>query len=101
MTTEATPPIFLERQSYRRRRMLDALRLLPVLGVMLWMFPLFWPIEGGEDGDLVALSNAATYVFGVWLFLILCALLLWRVLRHDLPGDVDSTSTPSDPAGSK
>ena len=37
-------PIFLEKRGYRQRRMMDAVRLLPFLGLMLWMVPLLWPV---------------------------------------------------------
>ena len=38
MSDEA-PPIFLDRRSYRRRRLGDAARMLPVLGVVLFILP--------------------------------------------------------------
>ena len=73
------PTLFLEKRSYRRRRMMDALRLLPIVGIMLWILPVFWP--NGQDGAdapaPVAMSNAVTYVFVVWALLILAGLGLW------------------------
>ncbi|MEL7166303.1 MAG: hypothetical protein AAFY52_06490 [Pseudomonadota bacterium] len=59
---------------------MDALRLLPVLGVMLFMLPLFWPAGGDAAVATVPMSRAVTYVFGVWAVLIAAALLLWRAL---------------------
>lgn len=78
---QAVPPsVFLERRSYRRRRMMDALRLLPILGVMLFMLPLFWP-SGAEEGVAhVPMSRAITFVFVAWLVLIASAYVLWRGL---------------------
>ena len=38
MSDEA-PPVFLDRRSYRRRRLGDAARMLPVLGVVLFLLP--------------------------------------------------------------
>ena len=74
--------MFLERRSYRRRRLMDALRLLPILGVMLWTLPIFWP--SGEDATAasnpVPMSNAVLYVFAVWVALIALAFGLWRSL---------------------
>ena len=32
-------PLFLERRSYRFRRMMDAVRLLPLLVLAFWMVP--------------------------------------------------------------
>ena len=37
--TRDTPPVFLDRSSYRRRRLRDAVRLLPVLGLALFLLP--------------------------------------------------------------
>ena len=66
------PPVFLERQSYRRRRLMDAARLLPVLGVLLFAVPLLWP---GADSvgvaDSMPTSRAILYIFTSWALLIL------------------------------
>ncbi len=70
--------LFLERETYRRRRLLDAARVLPVLGIALWLVPLLWP-EAPEDG--VPMSVALVYVFGVWALLILCAFLFGLKVR--------------------
>ena len=83
-------PIFLERRSYRRRRLIDALRLLPILGAMLFMLPLFWPVSAPESPDAAATdpvrtSRAMLYIFGVWAALILAAGGLARGLRTN-PG---------------
>ncbi|MEM1371116.1 MAG: hypothetical protein AAGG72_02690 [Pseudomonadota bacterium] len=89
MNAGRQPPIFLERWSYRQRRMLDALRLLPVVGVMLWMLPLFWPTGTAETGEPVMLSTALTYIFGVWVLLTLLCAALWRVLRPTLSREAE------------
>lgn len=73
-------PLFLQRQSYRRRRLMDAARFLPVLGLVLWAVPLLWS-SGDEDG--VASSGALTYIFGIWMGLILAAFVLSLRLRPD------------------
>lgn len=75
---QAVPPIFLERRSYRRRRMWDAVRMLPFLGAVLWMVPLLWPLPDGAEGEGVATSSALLYLFAVWIFLTFVARLLWR-----------------------
>ena len=70
--------LFLEKRSYRRRRMKDALRLLPIVGLLLWLLPVFWPSNDAPDGpDPVAMSSAVTYVFIVWVLLIFAGLALW------------------------
>ena len=43
--------VFLERETYRRRRIMDAARLLPLLGVALFALPLLWPKPGDPGGD--------------------------------------------------
>ena len=65
------PAVFLERQSYRRRRLMDAARLLPLLGVLLFLLPLLWRAADstGAMGG-VSMSNAIIYVFAVWIGLI-------------------------------
>ncbi|MGY9048509.1 hypothetical protein P775_08175 [Puniceibacterium antarcticum] len=66
-------PLFLQRQSYRRRRLIDAARFLPVLGLLLWAVPLLWPT--GEQ-EPVHSSGALIYIFGIWALLVLAAFVL-------------------------
>ena len=76
--------MFLERQSYRRRRVNDAARVLPFIGTLLWMIPLLWP----ENGAAVRSSSAIIYLFGVWGLLVLGAgLLSWRLSVQAREGD--------------
>lgn len=85
---EPRSPLFLERGSYRQRRWMDALRLLVILGVVLWMIPLLWP-SGSEAGEGISMSRALLYIFGVWVLLILACYGLAR-RSHRLPeGDDD------------
>jgi hypothetical protein len=59
-------PLFLARVPYRRRRLRDAARLLPVLGAFLLLLPLLWAPQSG-----VSMSAAdVVYFFAVWLVLI-------------------------------
>ena len=67
--------VFLEREGYRQRRLRDALRLLPVLGLLLWLVPIAWP---GESG-----AGLVLYLFGVWLLLIILSVLLTARLGPD------------------
>ncbi|MEM7317700.1 MAG: hypothetical protein AAF408_01625 [Pseudomonadota bacterium] len=74
------PPVFLARQSYRRRRLSDAARLLPILGGALFAVPLLWPAE--ETGKVaVPMSSAITYVFGVWALLIVISAIFGLLAR--------------------
>lgn len=63
------PPVFLERQSYRRRRLADAARLLPLFGALLFAVPLLWP--GTDTADRMPTSAATMYIFSIWAGLIL------------------------------
>jgi len=73
-------PLFVGRTSYRQRRLRDAARLLPLLGLILWLIPLLWPREPGAAQET---SFALLYIFGVWAGLILLSLVLSRRLRAD------------------
>ena len=70
-------PLFLARAPYRRRRLRDAARLLPVAGVLLLMLPLLW-----SPGSKVTLTASdVTYFFVVWALLIAVAAALAPGLR--------------------
>lgn len=87
--------VFLERETYRRRRIMDAARLLPLLGMALFAVPLLWPRPGDPEaaGDPVSMSAAVQYIFGIWAFLILLAFLFGLKSRgwgpRDGPPDQD------------
>ena len=78
-------PLFLERDSYRSRRVQDAARLLPFFAAALWLVPMFWTANQSTAGGLI-------YLFGVWLLVIcLSAVLSRRLLapirdREETPG---------------
>lgn len=71
-------PMFLERQSYRRRRRGDAARLLPLVGAVLLLLPVLWSDAARTAGGLV-------YVFLVWAILIALAAVLSRALSKTEP----------------
>ncbi|ANT59555.1 MULTISPECIES: hypothetical protein [Roseobacteraceae] len=79
-----TPPVFLERQSYRRRRVMDGARVLPFLGALLWLVPLLWQEDPTEG---VRSSAVIVYLFGVWLALVLFAAGIAWALGRPGPGD--------------
>ena len=82
-------PLFLARAVYRRRRLRDAARLLPFLGVLLLLLPALGR-EGGRG------SEAAIYVFAVWAVLILAAALLAPGLAAPEPDQPPSPSPEDD-----
>lgn len=70
--------LFLERRSYRRRRLGDAARMLPVFGLILILLPIFWdpatadaPRSTTWDGE---------FLFVVWAVMIAVAGVLSRGL---------------------
>ncbi len=94
--------LFLERRSYRMRRMMDAVRLLPILGLCLWLEPMMWPVADQGDAGSVATSTALRYIFGIWIFLNVAAWLLWRQTRGIADADVGTDpngvdKTPAEP----
>ncbi|MCW8843898.1 MAG: hypothetical protein OQK00_10825 [Rhodobacteraceae bacterium] len=66
--SERHAPIFLERQGYRGRRLVDFMRILPLICGFLWSVPLLWAT--GPEGS-VTTSEAIGYIFGVWFFSVL------------------------------
>lgn len=72
--------LFLERSTYRQRRLRDAARFLPVLGAFLFLVPLLWP--QGEAGGIPT-SRVSLYIFGAWAGLIVAAAMIARRLRSE------------------
>ena len=79
------PPDILARSGYRLRRAMDAARLLPVIGALLFFLPLLW--AGGKTGQ------GGIYIFGIWLGLIIGAALLSRTLNET---QTDTDEEPQD-----
>ena len=79
MATEPRP-VFLARESYRRRRLADAACLAPVIGIVLLLLPAMW---AGESRT----ASAMIYVFTVWALLILFMVFVSRRLSRDPAGE--------------
>ncbi len=77
-------PLFLARRSYRRRRMMDAAKMLPVLGAVLVMIPALWLPATTPEPDT---AHGMVYLFGVWFFLVLAAFGLSRGLAPALEAE--------------
>lgn len=75
--------VMLERQGYKRRRLSDAARILPLIGGALLMIPLLWPGTQTADPDIepVRTSQAILYIFGAWAGLIGAAMLFGAAVR--------------------
>ncbi len=76
MSPERTP-VFLARRSYRRRRLADAARLLPIVGAVLFCIPLLWRGPDGTTGT----NGVMFYIFGLWIALAVIAGVISRHLR--------------------
>jgi len=66
-------PLFLAREGYRRRRLADMARLLPIFGLALFSLPLLDAEDGLSAGMLI-------FLFVAWFGLILFAAGLARRL---------------------
>lgn len=79
--SDAARPLFVARDTYRARRTMDAARLLPIFGAILWLglLPLIRsrPIDAAEGGTS---ASAVLFLFGVWIILIILAAFLSRPL---------------------
>ena len=99
VTRSRAAAVFLERGSYRRRRLMDAARLLPLLGAFAFAVPLLWPHPGSEavlDGTAapVRTSGAILYIFGVWALLLVAAFLFGGSARAWSEGAGDGRAEP-------
>ena len=81
-------PVFLARRSYRRRRLGDAARVLPVLGIALFVLPATGAVPAGGAGFV--------YLFAAWAALIALAAALARPLSR--PGADAGAPDPAEPA---
>ncbi|MBF9031950.1 hypothetical protein HKCCE3408_16245 [Rhodobacterales bacterium HKCCE3408] len=85
--TDPLPPKrrrFLERRTYRRNRLEDAARLVPVFGAFLFFGPVLILATGPHDGAGTAVW--LVYYLAAWLGLVLVAAGLARSLRAPRPG---------------
>ncbi len=89
--TKSARTEFLERSSYRQRRIRDGARLLPIVAMVLMVLPLMWPRNSPEQS---LTSTGITYIFGLWLLLLVVAFVLSRVLRSSDPSRDAEARTP-------
>lgn len=91
--SRSSVPLFVERRTYRRRRMVDAARMMPLLGVGLFFLPLFWKAEDGSPASTVWVM---VYLFAIWAGL---AILSGVVARLMAVPDEDQVAPMPDEAG--
>jgi hypothetical protein len=82
----------VEREAYRRRRLMDGARILPAAGLIALLLPVLWVASGGTDTAAEAL-----YLFGLWAIMIGTAGLLSRPLRDELDRDRPPPPPPPRP----
>ena len=73
---DISPPASL---ADRRRRLADAVRLLPVLGLFLFLLPVL--ATGGSNG--LGTAGGLVFVFSIWGILIVISALLSLQLDSD------------------
>ena len=77
-------PVYLERASYRRRRLEDAARLAPFFGVFLLILPALWASDSRT-------ADAMIYVFTVWgILIVLMAVVSPRLASGEDKADSDA-----------
>lgn len=88
-------PLFLRPASYRRRRQRDAARLLPFVGMFLFLLPILWAPAQSFRRDT---APDGIFLFVGWAAMILLAALIARSLSR--PGDPDDPDASADPPDS-
>lgn len=84
--SDKRPAVFLERRTYRARRLADAIRLLPILSVGLFCLPLLWALSG--EGSLRT-TTAMSFIFVTWVALIGVTALVSSRLNVDIDDAAD------------
>lgn len=84
-------PLFLARRSYRRRRMMDGARMLPLLGAVLFLLPALWSPAESPAPDT---GRGGIYLFVVWAGLVAAALGLARGLAPALDEEDKAEGAP-------
>lgn len=87
-------PMFLERDTYRRRRLADASRLLPIFGAALLLVPIFWTEDQASAQGLI-------YILGVWAGIIVLSGILSRALTAPLRDSKASVAAKSSKVASE
>ncbi len=82
-------PLFLKRQSYRRRRLRDLSRLLPAIGGVFFLLPILWSPGSSTEPNT---AGDGIYLFLVWLGLIVVA----AVLAPSLSAGADTDAVEDD-----
>lgn len=87
------PALFLAPAGYRRRRLTDAARLLPILGGLVFLAPLLWE----RGAETTSLAGRMLALFGVWLALVAAAAALAPALRRAETAEKEPPSAAEGP----
>lgn len=82
--TRRRPPLFVARRTYRRRRLRDAARLLPLFGAFLFLLPILWEPGASAQRDT---APDGIYLFAIWGLLIAVAAAMAPGLRAETQDD--------------
>ncbi|MBT8409820.1 MAG: hypothetical protein KJN93_09355 [Alphaproteobacteria bacterium] len=82
-------PLFLARETYRRRRLQDVARFLPFLATFLFVVPTLWAFGSRT-------SSGKIYIFVVWLALIAGAFVLSLWLKPQVEDGKSATAPDSE-----
>lgn len=88
--TQRPDRLFLAPAPYRRRRLIDAARLLPVFAAFLVIVPPILHTGDGAGGTGAALI----YLFGLWALVLLAAGVIARAMARLSPDDIDTHDEP-------
>ena len=89
--------LFLERRTYRRHRLQDAARLVPVFGALLFFGPVIILTSQSTAG--AETSVWAVYFFTVWAGLIVLSAVLSRALSRIADGETEEKTQPPSKSG--
>lgn len=87
-------PLFLPRPEYRRRRLVDAARLLPLFGGFLVLLPILWAPAATNARDT---AGDGIYLFIIWAVLVCLA--AWLAPGLAEAADDDAEVDPDDDVG--
>ena len=87
-TSPNSRSLFLERRVYQRRRLIDAARLLPIAGLLLFLMPALILGTPGSENASGTTALRLIYFFFVWACLIaICATIARGLVGAESPDD--------------
>ncbi len=99
-TSAGQDGIFLERKIYRRRRLIDGAKLLPLLAGLMFLLPAL--IAGAQSEGGASTATRLVYFFFVWLAMIMAAATVARTLdrsENELAKDGATSATSETGSG--